>query len=207
MAMSVFLDYEWGRIFNEFGLSFILVFMAEMGDKSQLICLALVTRYRLYPVLTGALIAFSVLNAMAVLFGSQVVYLLPTEVVSIIVATLFLLFGVIAFTADIDAQTIKINIQSKANLIVATFVVIVIAEFGDKTQITIVSLSSMNMPIVVWVGTTAALVVTTVLAVVIGNSVLNKITMNTFSRASGILFITFAISEFYNVFFMFPFRF
>jgi putative Ca2+/H+ antiporter (TMEM165/GDT1 family) len=63
------------------------------------------------------------------------------------------------------------------------------------------------MPIVVWVGTTAALVVTTVLAVVISNSVLNKITMNTFSRVSGILFITFAISEFYNVFFMFPFRF
>ena len=49
--------------------SFLLIFAAEIGDKSQLVCMALAVRYRALPVAVGAILAFLALNTLAVVFG------------------------------------------------------------------------------------------------------------------------------------------
>ena len=50
--------------------TFGLIFLAEIGDKSQLVCIALAARHQHRPVLLGALTAFMVLNGLAVIFGA-----------------------------------------------------------------------------------------------------------------------------------------
>ena len=52
--------------------TFTLIALAEIGDKSQLVCMTLAARHRHWPVILGATTAFLVLNALAVLFGAGV---------------------------------------------------------------------------------------------------------------------------------------
>ncbi len=59
------------------GASFILIFLAEFGDKSQLVCMTLAAKHRPWPVLFGAVTAFAVLNLLAVLFGTIVSAWIP----------------------------------------------------------------------------------------------------------------------------------
>ena len=73
--------------------SFTLIALAELGDKSQLVCMTLAARYRHWPVILGAATAFLVLNTLAVLFGAGVAAWLPERVMAGLVAVLFGAFG------------------------------------------------------------------------------------------------------------------
>lgn len=74
--------------------SFTLISLAEIGDKSQLVCMTLAARHRHWPVLMGAASAFILLNSLAVVFGASVATWLPESVMAIIVAVLFGAFGI-----------------------------------------------------------------------------------------------------------------
>ena len=74
--------------------SFVLIVAAEMGDKSQLVCMTLAARHRPIPVALGAILAFAVLNTLAVVFGLQIANWLPPYLLSSVVALLFFGFGV-----------------------------------------------------------------------------------------------------------------
>ena len=60
--------------------TFTLVALAEIGDKSQLVCMTLAARYRHWPVILGAATAFLILNTLAVLFGAGVAAWVPEQV-------------------------------------------------------------------------------------------------------------------------------
>jgi putative Ca2+/H+ antiporter (TMEM165/GDT1 family) len=83
---------------------FTLIGLAEMGDKSQLVCIALAVRYRATPVLMGAIAAFALLNLAAVLIGAAVANWLPEHVITIVVGVLFLLFGAHAFSGNVGKE-------------------------------------------------------------------------------------------------------
>ncbi len=74
--------------------SFALIAAAEIGDKSQLVCMTLASRHRPMPVMLGALAAFAVLNTLAVVFGVAIATWLPEYVVGVTVAILFAVFGI-----------------------------------------------------------------------------------------------------------------
>ena len=74
--------------------SFALIAAAEIGDKSQLVCMTLASRHRAMPVLLGAIAAFAFLNTLAVIFGVAIASWLPESIVAAIVAVLFAVFGV-----------------------------------------------------------------------------------------------------------------
>ena len=75
-----------------------------MGDKSQLVCIALAVRYRATPVLLGAIAAFSLLNLAAVLIGAAIANWLPEDIIKAIVGVPFLLFGVHALLSSIKKK-------------------------------------------------------------------------------------------------------
>jgi putative Ca2+/H+ antiporter (TMEM165/GDT1 family) len=77
-------------IFSTFGL----IFLAEIGDKSQLVCMTLAARYRHTPVLLGSIAAFLVLNTLAVAFGAGLAEWIPDYILASAVAILFGVFGV-----------------------------------------------------------------------------------------------------------------
>ena len=74
--------------------SFALIVAAEMGDKSQLVCMVLASKHRAMPVLLGAIGAFALLNTLAVVFGVAIASWLPDTVVALTVGLLFAAFGV-----------------------------------------------------------------------------------------------------------------
>ena len=78
---------------------FGLVFLAELGDKSQLVCMTLAARHRHWPVLAGAMVAFAILNTLAVVFGAGLSHWVPERVLAAVVALLFAIFGILSLRA------------------------------------------------------------------------------------------------------------
>ena len=85
-----------GSWFSSAGATFLLIALAEFGDKSQLVCMTLAARHRGLPVILGAVTAFGILNLLAVLFGAAVAAWLPEWLITLTVAVLFAGFGISA---------------------------------------------------------------------------------------------------------------
>lgn len=183
--------------------SFLLIFAAEVGDKSQLVCMALAVRYRAVPVALGASVAFLFLNTLAVVFGSVIASWIPELIVSLAVSVLFLVFGIHALLAKEDDEGISANdikVKSQQHIMFSTFALITLAEFGDKTQLAVIGLSSQVDPLAVWLGASSALITTSIMAIWIGRTILQRIPIVLLHRFSGVLFLLFAMLAGYSAF-------
>ena len=193
-------DIDWLDLLTASSSSFLFIFAAEIGDKSQLVCMALAARYRAFPVMLGAVLAFLFLNSLAVTFGVAIANWLPEVFVSAAAAILFAVFGVHALQIDEDPINEKVAMRSHGSIFTGTFLLITVAEFGDKTQLAIVALSTTSPPIAVWLGSTAALLTTSALGVWAGRTILQRIPITLFHKASGIIFIFLAIFASYKTY-------
>lgn len=173
------------------GVSLALVAVAEIGDKSQLVCMALAARHgRALPVLYGAVAAFGLLNAAAVLFGAALTAWLPQTWVLAGMAALFAAFGVHALlhaARDEDAAADEIGGRG---LFATAFAMIFLAELGDKTQLAVAGLAGLYPATAVWLGATAALALTSAAATVAGRTVLRRLPLTWLRRLAGTLFLT-----------------
>jgi len=152
--------------------TFTLIALAEIGDKSQLVCMTLAARHRHWPVILGATTAFLVLNALAVLFGAGVAAWVPERVTAGLVAVLFGVFGIHALCKQDDGESEDVAESSGHGIFLTTLLLIFVAEFGDKTQIAVAGLAGSLDPLPVWLGATTALVMVSVLGVWAGHTVL-----------------------------------
>jgi putative Ca2+/H+ antiporter (TMEM165/GDT1 family) len=173
--------------------TFTLIALAEIGDKSQLVCMALAARHRHWPVILGAASAFVALNALAVLFGAGIALWVPERVIAGTVAVIFGLFGVYALRTEPEGDSEKVVEQPYHSIFLTTLLLIFVAEFGDKTQIAIAGLASSMAPFAVWLGATLALILVSVLGVWFGRTVLQRIPIEWLHRLSGVIFILFAL--------------
>jgi putative Ca2+/H+ antiporter (TMEM165/GDT1 family) len=173
--------------------SFALIALAEIGDKSQLVCMTLAARHRHWPVLLGASVAFFVLNAMAVIFGAEVATWLPERVTAGIVAVLFGAFGIHALRRQDDEVSNDITERPGHGIFFSTLLLILVAEFGDKTQVAVAGLAGTMSPLPVWIGASAALVLVSALGVWAGRTVLQRLPIIWLHRISGGIFLSFAI--------------
>lgn len=172
------------------GTSFALIAAAEIGDKSQLVCMTLASRHRAAPVLWGAIAAFILLNTLAVVFGAAIAKWLPEYIVAATVALLFAVFGLHALLNHEDEDDDEdVAEKSGHGIFFTTFVLITFAEFGDKTQLAVVAFSSTAQPLAVWLGSTLALALTSALGVLAGRTVLQKIPLSLLHKASGVFFL------------------
>ncbi|CAG7856882.1 hypothetical protein MCAMS1_01541 [biofilm metagenome] len=172
--------------------SFALILAAEMGDKSQLVCMALAAKHRPVPVIMGAVAAFALLNALAVGFGKVIAQWFPDYVIAATVALLFMVFGIQALRTVIEDTGEEIKEKSGHGIFFTTFLLITVAEFGDKTQLAVVALSSTNSPIGVWLGATCALGTTSALGVLAGRKLLQRIPLELLHKIGGVLFLLLA---------------
>ncbi len=191
-------DYSTGTLslsgldefFAAFLTSFSLIGLAEMGDKSQLVCMTLAARYRALPVLFGAILAFVLLNLLAVLVGAALSEWIPQEYISLAVGLLFILFGIHAMRATDDDAAESVDEQRGSHgIFISTLLLIMLAELGDKTQLAVAGLASTANVYAVWLGATLALTATSALGVWAGNRWLKKISIQLLHRVSGSLFI------------------
>ena len=169
--------------------SFALIAAAEIGDKSQLVCMTLAARRKATPVMLGALAAFALLNTLAVVFGAAIASWLPEYIVAATVALLFAVFGIQSSLVQEDGDDEEIKEKSGHGIFFTTFLLITVAEFGDKTQLAVVALSSTAVPIAVWLGSTAALASTSALGIWAGRTILQKVPLVLLHKISGTIFL------------------
>jgi putative Ca2+/H+ antiporter (TMEM165/GDT1 family) len=137
--------------------TFVLILVAELGDKSMLACVALGARLRAGPVILGALLAFSGLNALGVLFGASVGAALPPALVAAVVAGMFLAFGAVTLLSkddDGDDEAPDAAQTTGRSALLTTMSLLFFAELGDKTQLAVAALSADHHPVAVWAGAT-----------------------------------------------------
>jgi putative Ca2+/H+ antiporter (TMEM165/GDT1 family) len=168
-------------------IAFATVFVAELGDKSQLLALSLSARYR-RPVLLAAVLCASALTIGAsVLVGSLVGQLIPEGVLGVVAGILFLGFAVLTLRqADEDAGAVE---EGRAASGFATAVLAMsVAEFGDKTMLAALTLASTTSAIGVWIGGTLGMAAAGTITVVIGGSLWRRLTPWTVRLTSAALF-------------------
>jgi len=173
--------------------TFTLITLAEVGDKSQLVCMTLAARHRHWPVILGAATAFLVLNALAVLFGAGVAAWVPERVTAGLVAVLFGAYGIHALYKQDDDESVDVMERSGRGIFLTTLLLIFVAEFGDKTQIAVAGLASSLDPLPVWLGATTALIMVSILGVWAGRTVLQRLPLRWLHRISGGVFLLFAL--------------
>lgn len=191
--MTEFSSTALGAWLSSAGTTFLLITLAEFGDKSQLVCMTLAARHRGLPVIFGAVAAFAFLNALAVLFGAAIAAWLPEWVVTTAVALLFAVFGVSALRYREEDDDEAVEEKPGHGVFATTFLLIFLAEFGDKTQIAVAGLGSTTEAGAVWVAATLALACTSILGVLAGRKFLHQLPLVWIHRISGLFFLALAI--------------
>ncbi|MDJ0740577.1 MAG: TMEM165/GDT1 family protein [Gammaproteobacteria bacterium] len=179
---------------------FGLVLFAEFGDKSQIVCMTLAARHRHWPVLAGTVAAFMLLNTLAVAFGAGLAHWVPERLLAAIVAALFATYGILMLTnADEDAADVATQ-RSNHGIFLTAFLMILVAEMGDKTQIAVAGMAT-SLPVVpVWIGATLALTATSALGVLAGRKLLRRIPSRRVHQVGGVLFLALAAFALTRVF-------
>ena len=173
-------------------LSFGVIFVAELGDKSQLMALAFASRYKALPVLAGITIATAVVHALSVLVGASVGAALPTDVISVVAGTAFLAFGLWTLRGDSlsEEEAAKAH-RSNKSAVVAASVAFFLAELGDKTMLATVTLATTEGAFGTWAGSTLGMVVADALAIVAGSALGTRLPERTVKIGAAASFFVF----------------
>jgi len=173
--------------------TFGLIFLAEIGDKSQLVCMTLAARHRHLPVLLGAIAAFLILNTLAVVFGAGLAEWIPERILAGAVAILFGAFGIKSLlTQEEVGEDGEIEEKPGHGIFATTFLMLLLAEMGDKTQLAIAGLASTLPALAVWIGATLALITTSALGIWLGATLLRRIPIHRLHQMSGVFFLVLA---------------
>lgn len=173
--------------------SFLLVFAGEMGDKTQLLSLLLVSRYRQPWIILGGVFVATILNhALASWAGGWVASLVEPRYLSWGLALTFFAFGLWILVPDKEEE---IKASGRFGVFLTTVIAFFIAEMGDKTQLATIALGARFAdPWIVTLGSTAGMMGSNALAIFLGEKLLRRIPMKWVRVAACILFMIFGIA-------------
>lgn len=124
----------------------------------------------------------------------------PWPIPELAVAILFAWFGIGLLRHPEGADDAQEALPSDSHQFRTAFISILIAEFGDKTQFAVAGLSVEYEPVLVWLGSTVALLLLTGLAVGVGNRLLSRVPTRLFHRVGGIVFLLLAAAATVSIF-------
>jgi len=170
--------------------SFVVVALAEMGDKTQLVALMLASRYRRpWTVMLGILVATVVNHALAASIGVHVAAVLPGAWLGWILGVGFLACGVWTLIPDRAAPEAA---APRWGALVTSIVVFFLAEMGDKTQLATLGLAArFNATVAVTAGTTLGMLAADGLAVFAGDRLTAIVPMRIVRWIAAALFFAF----------------
>lgn len=175
-------------------LSLGVIFVAELGDKSQLMALAFATRYKAWHVLVGITVATAVVHAFSVLLGGVAAANLPTDLINILAGLAF--FGFAAWTLRGDALTEEEEDRARRasrSPILAVGVAFFLAELGDKTMLATVTLATTEGLWGTWLGSTLGMVAADALAIVVGRQLGSRLPERLIGIGAAIAFTVFGV--------------
>ena len=197
-----------------FFISFILIFLSELGDKTQLLVLSFSTKDKAKNILLGVALGTFFSHGLAILFGSKIgsfenetfqFYL------EIFTYTSFLLFGIIGFLPkrekldenDSKSSILQKLLNIKMNYIIIIAISIIIGELGDKTFLASLGLGLQypSCKISLILGSIAGMVSSNSIALLFGKFLGNKLNPKLIEILSNSIFIIFGLIGFFNIIF------
>lgn len=174
--------------------SFALLFLAEMGDKTQLIAMTLAQRYRFGPAVAGVLLAFLILNLLAIAVGAALFRYVPQTAVLLAAGGLFLLFAYRSWRDSEDQEEEAVQPRGGYGALFSSFALIFVAELGDKTQLAMIALvAGTGEPWSVFAGGTLALWAVSLVGIAFGRALFRRIPRVWVNRVAGMLFSVFGV--------------
>jgi putative Ca2+/H+ antiporter (TMEM165/GDT1 family) len=151
-----------------FGITFLIVFVAEMGDKTQFMTLSFSARHRYQAVVAGVFVATLLVSFVSVLLGEALGSTLPYFWINLLAGLLFIGFGLWTLRGGEEEGSESAG-KDRFGPVVTVAVAFFLAELGDRTMLaTVVVASQQRNFLGVWLGSTLGLLTANILAVVVG---------------------------------------
>ena len=181
---------------------FFTEFIAEMGDKTQLMLIALTSKYKLKDIIFGTAVAILVLNGLAVLAGGLVSEFIPGWLIKTVAALAFLYFAASMIAGDDDEEEEEEGGNSKIKFApFAVFCTFFVAELGDKTQLTAITFGAnegMEAAIVVWIACSLGLFAADILGMLVGYLLKSKTPEGLLNTLAFVIFSVFGVYTLYQ---------
>lgn len=171
---------------NAMVVAFATVFVAELGDKSQLLALSLASRYRTPLLLAAVTTAAALTMGASVLVGAALGSALPTRPLLIAAGVLFLGFAVRTWREDPEEGAG--DESGGTGGFFAIVAGISLAELGDKTMVAALALAATTSAWGVWVGGTMGMASAGALAVLVGKALWQRLSPDAVRRVAAALF-------------------
>lgn len=175
-------------------LSFGVIFVAELGDKSQLMAMTFAARYKALPVLIGITVATAIVHLVSVGVGSVLRVSIPTAPINIVAGLAFLAFAAWTIRGDTlseDEEAKSSRMAKSAILAVGT--AFFLAELGDKTMLATITLATTEGWLGTWVGSTIGMVAADALAIVVGKALGTRLPERAIAIGAAVLFVLFGV--------------
>lgn len=190
-----------------FWTALALIFIAELGDKTQFMTLAFAARYKATVVLVAVSIASLLVSLVSVGLGSTLGKLLPVFWVGLVAGFAFILFGVLELRSE-DESEVNLaednkdqNKNTQVNPLITISTAFFIAELGDKTMLATVAIATKQHEFLqVWLGASLGLILSNVLAIVAGKAIGKKLSARTLKIAVAAVYIISGIATIAKVF-------
>jgi len=177
-----------------FFLSFGIIFVAELGDKSQLMALTFAARYRALTILIAITIATALVHLVSVIFGAVVGVALPTDLINVLAGIAFFGFAIWTLRGDkLDEDEEARAAQSNRSVLWTVGTAFFLAELGDKTMLATITLATNNGLIGTWIGSTLGMVAADALAILIGQQLGARLPERAVRIGAAIIFVVFGV--------------
>lgn len=175
-------------------ISLAVVFVAELGDKSQLITMTYALRHRWWVVLSGVAVAATLVHGLSVAIGHFLGLTLPERPIAFAGAIAFLLFAIWTWREGrTDDGAGEVRIAEPRFVIFAIVSSFVLAELGDKTMLATVTLASDHNWLGVWIGATVGMVLADGVAIAAGVLLHKRLPEGFLHRLASVLFLVFGL--------------
>ena len=181
---------------NEFLGALFLIFIAEMGDKTQVITMTLALKYPINKILIGVALGSFANHGLAIVLGTMLSRIVPIDFLQLFAGTLFIIFAF--YSLKIREEEVEEK-KYKYSVIIAVALMFFIGELGDKTQLTALGLGSTSLnPFVILLGTTSGMVLTSFMGIIVGRKLGKKIAEDKIKIASFLVFSFFGLEKIYT---------
>ena len=181
------------NLWAAFWLSFGVVFVAELGDKSQLMALTFATKYRPALVMTGIVAATMLINAISVGVGYGLGLALPTRWISLVAGLLFLGFALWTLRGEDEEDDDVLSRVGSGPVVVTVGSAFLLAELGDKTMLATITLASQNGWAGTWLGATLGMIAAAALAITVGRQLGKRLPERAVRYVAATLFAVFGV--------------
>ena len=181
-------------LLSSFLLSFGIIFVAELGDKSQLMAMTFAARYRPLVILAAITAATAVVHLVSVGVGAALGVAIPTHAISVVAGVAFLGFAAWTLRGDrLDEDDEARAARTDHSVFWTVAIAFFLAELGDKTMLATITLATDHGLVGTWLGSTLGMVAADGLAILVGRLLGARLPERAIRIGAALIFLAFGV--------------